>query len=228
MGTLPGNNSSISFAQIQEEFALGSNLGAYRGTGWFTDDNTSGNFPASPDPISFSDFRSKRKTNPVTPNNRVITADEIFTVPVFNTLTITIRGGGGGGMGYRGVPFGNPGVDGSGGGQTVFGVYGTAQGGGGGSYGVRGADGAGADGGSAGGHGDGPGGNGGKVVLVWVNTKAADKARQGEKIDVKIGAGGVGGAGGVNFGNLGYGWFPMGNNNSGGNGATGSVTIEVT
>ena len=226
MATLPGQNSSISFAQIQEEFSRGTNLNAYRGTGWFTDSNTSGTFPAGA--ISFSDFRSKRVASPVTANSRVITANELYTVPVFNTMTITVRGGGGGGQGYRGVPFGNSGSAGANGSDTVFGGYATARGGVGGTYGTRGADGAGADGGAAGGHGDGPGGNGGKVVVIWVNSKAADKVHQGEKIQVVVGAGGVGGGGGTNFGNLGTGWFPMGNNNPGGNGANGSVTIDIT
>lgn len=228
MATLPGSNSSISFAEIQQEFARGTNLNAYRGTSWFTDDNTTGNFPASPNPISFADFRSKRKTNPVTAFNRVITADEVFTVPIFNTLTITVRGAGGGGAGYRGAPFGNAGTNGTAGGSTSFGDYATANGGGGGTYGARGGDGAGADGGAAGGHGDGPGGNGGKVVLTWVATKASDKAHYGEKIAIKIGGGGWGGAGGVNFGINQYGWFPMNFNPNGAGGAGGSVTIEVT
>lgn len=227
MATLPGSNSSISLAEIQNEFGRGNNLGAYRGTNWFTDDNTQGSFPASPNPISFADFRSKRKTNPVTPYNRVITADEIFTVPVFNTITITVRGPGGGGMGYRGVPWGNPGGDGANGGTTSFGDYASAAGGGGGHYGVGGYV-SGAGDGAAGGHGDGPGGAGAKSVISWTVTKASDKAHFGEKIQVIIGKGGAGGAGGVNFGNLGQGWFPMGNNSSGGTGANGSVTIEVT
>jgi hypothetical protein len=226
MATLPGDNSSISFAEIQAEFARGTDLNAYRGTSWFTDSNTSGTFPNSP--ISFADFRSKRKTSPVTNLNRVITADEVFTVPLFNTLTITVRGAGGGGGGFRGSPFGTAGTAGSAGAATSFGDYATAYGGGGGTYGAKGADGAGADGGAAGGNGDGPGGNGGKVVLTWVASKASDKAHIGEKIAIKIGAGGAPGAGGPNFGANQFGWFALGFNANGAAGAKGSVTIEVT
>lgn len=225
MTTLPGSNSSISFKEIQDEFGRGTNLNAYRGTAWFTDNNDTGNFPNTP--ISFSDFRNKRATNPVTAFNRTITADEEFTVPVFNTITITVRGAGGGGVGYRGIPWGNGGSGGGNGGTTSFGDYASAAGGSAGYFAAPGPN-AGAGDGAAGGHGDGPGGNGAKTVISWTATKASDKARYGEKIQVKIGVGGAGGAGGVNFGNLGQGWFPMGNNTPGGAGANGSVTIEVT
>lgn len=226
MATLPGSNSSISFKEIQDEFGRGFNLNAYRNTSWFTDQNESGSFPNAP--ISFSDFRSKRKNSPVTANSVVITADVEYTVPLFNTMKITIRGAGGGGHGHRGIPWGNPGGGGTAGGSTAFGSYGTAGGGDSAGNGVDGEDAAGADGGSAGGVGFGSGGDGGKVVLFWSFAKAADKLHVGEKIQITIGKGGAGGGGGVNFGNLGQGWFPLGNAPSGAPGANGSVTIDIT
>lgn len=230
MATLPGDNASISLKEINDEFTLGTSLNPYRGVEWFTDQNESGLFPNAP--ISLGDFRNKRKTSPVTANSIVITEDMDYTVPMFNTMTITIRGGGGGGHGYPGAPWGNPGGGGGVGGDTAFGKYGTATGGTAGYHGpggpVSGTDGAGADGGSAGGNGYGSGGAGGKIVISWTKNKAADKSHIGEVIHITVGKGGGGGGGGTNFGNLGSGWFPLGNAAPGGSGANGSVTIDIT
>lgn len=59
--TLP-SSGPISIADINAEFGRGANLGAYRGTGWYTDAGASGTFPTGA--ISFSDFYGKRLTSP--------------------------------------------------------------------------------------------------------------------------------------------------------------------
>ena len=61
--TLPASGS-ISISQIQTEFGRGNNLGAYRGTTWFTDAGGSGTFSGGT--ISMSEFHGKRANSPVT------------------------------------------------------------------------------------------------------------------------------------------------------------------
>lgn len=55
-------SGAISMSQINAEFGRGNNLNAYRGTTWYTDAGGSGTFSSGA--ISFSEFYSKRPTNP--------------------------------------------------------------------------------------------------------------------------------------------------------------------
>lgn len=59
--TLP-SSGIITLADINGEFGLGHNLGAYRGAQWWKDDMSQGNFPTAP--IAMSDFHAKRATSP--------------------------------------------------------------------------------------------------------------------------------------------------------------------
>lgn len=51
------SSGAISLSEINTQFARGSNLNSYRGTGWFTSSGSSGNFPTGV--ISMSDFYDK-------------------------------------------------------------------------------------------------------------------------------------------------------------------------
>ena len=56
------SSGSLSLSEINAEFGLGTNLGAYRGVTWYTDAGASGTFPSTN--ISIGLFYSKRKTAP--------------------------------------------------------------------------------------------------------------------------------------------------------------------
>ncbi|MEK7505592.1 MAG: hypothetical protein AAB597_01710 [Patescibacteria group bacterium] len=177
-----------------------------------------------------------------------------FSVPSYNSMTVTSDGGGGGGAGGRGAS-GACGDGGGAGGNSSF-ASATAvagNGGGGGSAGCGGAGGGGgasggdsntSGGGSAGGAGGvggtadgycstgdtgGTGGNGGRAVKTWsFDTGGAPSS--GQNISVTVGSGGSGGAGGaggvVNCGK-GCEWI-CGNGSSGTGGTGGGVSITWT
>lgn len=72
--TLPASGQ-ISLSDINNEFALGANLNAYRGATWFTDSGSSGIFPTNQ--ISFSDFYGTRKTSPMVYKNLSTSLQEV-------------------------------------------------------------------------------------------------------------------------------------------------------
>lgn len=55
-------SGALSISDINNEFALGTNLGSYRGVTWYTDAGASGTFASSN--LSMSDFYGKRRTAP--------------------------------------------------------------------------------------------------------------------------------------------------------------------
>ena len=59
--TLPASGP-LSLSVINTEFGRGTNLNAYRGTGWYTDAGGSGNFSSGA--LSISEFYNKRLTSP--------------------------------------------------------------------------------------------------------------------------------------------------------------------
>jgi hypothetical protein len=59
--TLPASGP-LSLNQINAEFNLGRNLGAYRGVTWYTDGGSSGTFTSSN--LGFNQFYNKRPTAP--------------------------------------------------------------------------------------------------------------------------------------------------------------------
>lgn len=167
--TLP-TSGTISLNAINTEFALGNNLGAYRGQRWYRDDNTrgyfddstTGNFP----PIDVSEFYSKRSPSSVSfPVGQVntYTTPGTYSFPInffYNTLLIEVRGGDGtgGGDGFSqyecryftgcGYYWYN-GADGTAGTTSSFGTYVSGAGGSGGA-GATGSDGYGKTGGQPG------------------------------------------------------------------------------
>lgn len=101
--TLP-SSGPLSLQDINNEFGRGANLNAYRGTPYFFPGNINQYyFPSGT--ISISNFYGTQANNPVTPGSQSFTAAgaSTFTVPLFNTMTVQIWGGGGsGGSGYNG------------------------------------------------------------------------------------------------------------------------------
>ena len=125
--TLPNgsNNPPISLGDINTEFGLGANLGAYYGQRWFKDDNSRGYFQNS-GVVSISDFYSKRKNSPVTSgsatyNYNASNNPRTIPFPMFNNLTVTVVSGQGGTAGNGGNCYG--GTGGGTGGATNFGSY---------------------------------------------------------------------------------------------------------
>lgn len=235
--TLPSPGSSLSISQIYTEAQLspsspwynkGQNLGAYRGVQWWQDNTQTGFFPAST--ISINDFYSKRSTSPVTPGSQTYSAagSSSFTVPLYSTLTITIRGGGGGGAGESGNRTGGGG--GTGGGASSFGAFGSAAGGGGGIVSGTALAGGGSDGVPAGGGGWGPGGAGGKTVLTLTNPISGGSGPAvGASVTVTVGDGGAGGSAGTFWIQLPSPTYPLGivgTLSAGSKGGVGSVTIQ--
>lgn len=100
--TLPNGNNfpPISLSDINAEFGLGTNLGAYRGVTWWLDNAGTGTFPTTN--LGLADFYSKRSTSPVTPGAQGFTASsstQNFTVPLYSYMTVILVGGAGGGAG---------------------------------------------------------------------------------------------------------------------------------
>jgi len=237
--TLP-SSGQITMQQIGTEFspvvASPFAMGSYRGVRWYQDNTATGLFASTN--LAMSDFYSKRYNTPVTPSSTTLTGSGNWVVPLYSTLTITVRGAGGGGGGGQGgnAGLGNPGSAGTG---SSFGNVSdtyrvTANaGGGGGNNGTGGTNGAGSDGSPAGGGGGGasfpgvvsggPGGAGGKTTLIVYNPISGNSPvgpAVGASIPYASGAGGAGGAGSAGF----YcNPFPYCVGSNGGNGGTGGA-----
>lgn len=171
-------SGSLSLQEINTEFGLGTNLNAYRGVRWWTDDNTTGTFNSSN--ISFNEFYSKRATSPVVPGsaNYTTAGTFTFTVPVHNTLVVELWGGGAAGGSTDGS---SNNLNGSPGGNSNWDTSTLVANGGQGNSGQTG----GAGGSGSGGTTNTTGGNG-------ANGTAGSPGRGGNG-----GAGANGGAGGV-------------------------------
>lgn len=121
------NSGPISIQQINAEFGLGNNLGAYRGVRWFKSDNSRGFFPSGANAfMSMSLFRGTRPTSPVVAGSQTYNPGTTsITLPaLFNTLTVEVYagGGGGGGGGYlKAYTEVYGGASGGSGGNTTFG-----------------------------------------------------------------------------------------------------------
>ena len=112
--TLP-TSGPLDIAAINAEFGRGNNLGAYRGTPYYLPGNTTQFFFPS-GTIAISNFYGTQANNPVTPGSQSFTSVGLtsFNVPLFNTMTVEIWGGGGsGGEAYNGNTFSQGGQGGS-------------------------------------------------------------------------------------------------------------------
>lgn len=165
--TVGGFNQSI-----QQEYGYGTNLNAYRGKLYTNAAVTTATpFPNTSNPISMSVFYSTRKI-PTGSQTYTNGQSGSFTIPPYNSITITVAGAGGGGSGGYGTS-GNQGCTASAGSAGGAGQgsyfdtsasnawYRTASGGGGGSISGTGSTGSGNDGTQGGGGAaGGPGGQG--------------------------------------------------------------------
>lgn len=96
--TLPASGT-LTMSAINTEFGRGNNMGAYRGTSWYTDAGASGTFSAGT--IKYSDFYGKRKTSPTNNISLTITSNtadvNIFTLAGSpagtSNVTVTINSG---------------------------------------------------------------------------------------------------------------------------------------
>ena len=95
--TLP-TSGPLGIAAINAEFGRGNNLGAYRGTPYYLPGNTTQFFFPS-GTIAISNFYGTQVNNPVVPGSQSFTSVGLtsFNVPLFNTMTVEIWGGGGSG-----------------------------------------------------------------------------------------------------------------------------------
>lgn len=150
-GPIKPFGNPLAISEINTGFALGDNLGVYRGVTWYYSGNlTTGTFPSGATArLDVANFYGKQPTDPATAGTTTIdtAGSGTFTIPLYrNTLTIEIWGGGGGGGSgnHDGTYNGSNGAS-----STVLGV--TAGGGNGGVGGTRyGAqNGAGGSGGTA-------------------------------------------------------------------------------
>lgn len=127
MSTVP--TSPISMSDISGAFSSSNNLAAYYNVRWYQENNARGNFVSS-GAISFSDFAGKRNTSPVVPSpvgGVTYTSSQNITIPIFNSLTVTVKGGNGGTRGNAGNCDG--GGDGGSGGDSYLTGYVSASGG---------------------------------------------------------------------------------------------------
>lgn len=204
----------ISISDLKAAFpAINSNsLSAYRGTKWYRANNSRGIF-GNPT-ISISESYDTRPNSPVVAGSATYYSTTGFTIPLFNTLSITCKGGDGGqagGWGANGCAGGNTSSGGGGaGGTSYFGGYLSASGG-------------------AGGTGNGGGGSSGattSTALYITDSNQSNVSIQGTSITIGVGGGGAGGSGGANT-FLYLGWCYSGNPQpDGASGAGGYVSVS--
>lgn len=224
--TLP-TSGPISLGAINSEFALGNNIGAYRGVRWYKDDNTRGYFDGGSGnmaPTDFSEFYGKRKTIPVSPSGpTALSNGAYYTIPFYNKLTFVITGGQAGGQGPNGWNgegnYPTPGSNGNGGGTSSFGSYS-----------------------ASGGSPNSGAGSTRTIIYDANNNTTSDNGSVTSGCPLKdasflvtVGSGGSGGRGGYNrvYRDFPYpfdyldGWYNEDNANFGSTGASGSVTVKV-
>jgi len=214
----------ISITDLKAAFpGVNSNsLSAYRGVKWYKSNNYRGFF-GNPT-ISMSESFDTRPNSPVVPGSFTIYGSQGWTIPLFNKLSVTIKGGNGGQAGQYGFYVKDGSVtgrtvsgNGGGGGASYFGGYLGASGGGGGSGDLAG------------------GGAGQTVSLYWdADANEGYLAYQGVGLTLTVGGGGGGGSGGQNYS---YRYFPYpyqglngyyadGNAASGAGGGGGYVSVS--
>ncbi len=225
--TLP-TSGTLSMSAINSEFALGNNLGAYRGVRWYKDDNSrgffdnssTGNFP----PIDFAEFYGTRSSIPVSPSGPTAQSNgSYFTFPFYNKITVVITGGQAGSIGPNGYNgegnYPTPGSNGNSGNPSYFG----------------------SDGASGGSPNSGTGSV--RTIIFDANNNTTSNngsvtsgcPLKGASLQSVIGSGGTGGRGGYNRLYRDYphpydyldGWYNEDNGSYGSTGSSGSVTITV-
>jgi hypothetical protein len=202
--TLP-SSGTISINDINTEFALGNNLGAYRGELYGTASGTAGVFSSGT--INMSDFYNTKK---VTAGSTGLSSGS-WTVPPYRTITFTATGGSGGQTGNSGVYSGGPlngaptgGSAGGSGGSTSIGGYVTGAGGG-------------------------PGGGGSTSSVTLTNPALGGSGPvSGSTVSTSIGGGGGGGQGGPIYNWNGSFYVLVGYAGTGASGSGGSASASWT
>lgn len=102
--TIHGTGTPIYISEINNELKGGTALGGYRGTQWFIENGSSGNFSGGT--ISMSEFYNKKKLTTTTGSIQVDSSvDWVFHE--YDNITIEYWGGGGGaGAGYGAISAG--------------------------------------------------------------------------------------------------------------------------
>ena len=103
-GPIKPGGSPLAISEINTGFALGDNLGVYRGVNWYYSGNlTTGTFPSGATArLDIANFYGKQPTDPATAGTTIIdtVGSGSFVIPLYrNTLKIELWGGGGGGGG---------------------------------------------------------------------------------------------------------------------------------
>ena len=232
-GPIKPFGNPLAISEINTGFALGDNLGVYRGVTWYYSGNlTTGTFPSGATArLDVANFYGKQPTDPATAGTTTIdtVGSGNFTIPLYrNTLTIEIWGGGGGGGAgnHDGTYNGSNGSL-----TTILGVTAGGGTGGGGGYRYGSQNGGGGSGGTASGTlanasvltkttgnaggGGNAGGNTGGAGGAAPSGGAAGAAGSN-------GSGGAGGAPGAGGGGGGYSDHQSKNPNQAGGGGGGS------
>ena len=222
VGTYTVNNSqtitsramSVSTAinSINDQYNYGNDMASYQGV-YYGKLGQAFQFPTPGNSLAMDLFYS---TNVITGGSQSFGGSQNYTIPVYNTMTITTVGGSGGQGGYNGTntcgaPCGEGGSAGTAGGTSSFGGYVSAGGGGGGS-------------------GGGGGGGPGQVVSTTFTNpvQGGSGPTSGTSVYVTVGFRGSGGSGGKNC-FIYYGVCISVSSASGGSpGSTGSVTVTWT
>jgi hypothetical protein len=227
---LLGADGGASGRSVNSEFGYGNDMASYQGV-YYGKGGNEYRFPLPGNSISMGGGSSPNdagfySTYKITGGSQTFNSSTTAVIPVYNTISVTVTGGGGGQAGQYGIDGCNgnnptPSAGGGGGGTSSFGGYVSAGGGngGGGSQGL---------------------GNPGQTVNnSFTNpVQGGNGPTSGSSLYVSIGNGGSGGTGGyitilIQTGNTGfpnyqpiYGCFPAGNAARGADGAVGSVNLS--
>ena len=190
---IKASGAFLKMSEINDQFLLGNSAGVHRGVTWYVDSAaTTGTFSSTN--LKFSDFYSKRKTDPAGGGSTTYSASGSFTVPLFRTSLVIDAWGGGGGSGgtnggdtsvtvSTGTLSAGGGKGGGGGGRRTTGAGGaggSATGGDTNQPGAAGGQGAGANGGTGGSAGgiEYGGGAGGADAHPCLRERAGQVARR--------------------------------------------------
>ena len=99
---IKASGAFLKSTEIDTEFMLGNSASAYRGVSWYVDNAlTTSTFSSTN--LKFSEFYSKRKTDPAGAGSTTYAASGSFTVPLYrNSLIVDAWGGGAGSGGSNG------------------------------------------------------------------------------------------------------------------------------
>lgn len=131
---LLGGDGGASGRSVNSEFGYGNDLASYYGV-YYGKSGQEYRFPLSGNPFTMDLFYS---TYVISGGSQTFYSSQSYTIPVYNTISITVVGGGGGGTGQVGYiqspcsPAGSltPAQSGYPGGSSSFGGYVSAGGGG--------------------------------------------------------------------------------------------------